>query len=137
MRDLAAWILRAVEQRVTGVFNATGRPEPFGRFLDACIETAGADARVTWVDESFLLEHEVAPWTEIPLWIPSSDPEGRHMNEVSIERALAAGLTLRPPTETIAGTLAWDRTRTERRPGPHLTPERERALLEEWHTTRG
>jgi 2'-hydroxyisoflavone reductase len=50
---------------------------------------------------------------------------------VNIERALAAGLTFRPISDTVADTLAW--VAEEPRPLPlraGLSPEREAELLQ-------
>lgn len=135
VRDLAAWILRLVEARQTGTFNVTG-PVPsltMGRLLDSCRLIAGSDAAFTWVPEALLLAHNVAPYTELPLWIPSVDAGFDRFN---VSRALAAGLTFRPLETTIRDTLAWDATRpvgAERRNG--LKSEREAALLAAFRST--
>jgi hypothetical protein len=44
-----------------------------------------------------------------------------------IDRALAAGLRLRPVEETVCDTLAWSREAGEQR--PTLTRAKERAIL--------
>ncbi|HOU41349.1 MAG TPA: epimerase [Promineifilum sp.] len=137
VRDLAAWTLRATAARLTGAYNVTGpeRPLPIGRLLDAARDLTGSDARFTWVPDDFLTAHDVGPYVELPLWVPA-DAGG--FNSFNINRALAAGLTFRPVTETIADTLAWLATRpddTVWRAG--LTAEREAQLLAEWHTANG
>jgi 2'-hydroxyisoflavone reductase len=133
VRDLAEWILRLVVPRETGTFNATGPAQPLalGDFLEACRVVSGSDARFTWVPETLLLEHNITPYTELPLWVPASEAG---FDRFDLTRALAAGLTFRPLAETIRDTLAWDATRppgAERRNG--LSPEREAALLEAFH----
>ncbi len=127
-RDLGEWMLRMVEANATGVFNAVGPDYPlaFGKLLDECRAVSGSDAEVTWVDEEFLLGREVAPWTELPLWLPASDPHP----EVDISRAVAAGLTFRPVGDTIRAVLADEEPPT-REAG--LDSARERDLLAEWH----
>ena len=113
VRDLAEWTLGMVEAHQTGPFNATGpqTPLPMGSLLETCRQVSASDARFTWVDEKFLLLHNAQPWTELPLWIPESDPKNAGMSSVSIQRALAAGLTFRPLADTIQATLAWAATR--------------------------
>ena len=132
VRDLADWIVRGVEARLTGVFNATG-PEgvlTLGELLEAC---RGA-ARLTWVGEQFLLDQKVAPWSELPLWIPDSDPDSVGFSAFDCGKALAAGLTFRPLAETVRDTLAWAATRPADHPWrAGLTPEREAELLKLWH----
>lgn len=133
VRDLASWIVRAAEQRVVGVYNATG-PDgvlEMGGFLDVCVRAAGKgaeSAQIVWVDETFLIEQGVAPFSELPVWVPSSSPG---VFTVDIRRALAHGLTLRPVDDTVADTLAWDATLPEDRElRAGLSAARERELLE-------
>ena len=102
---------------------------PIGTLLTACREVAGSDARFTWVSEAFLLEHEVAPFTELPLWIPAAS-DG--FNAFNIDKALAAGLAFRPVVDTARDTLAWASRRSGHVWRNGLTPEREAQLLEAW-----
>jgi len=133
VRDLARWTLRATEARLTGPFNVTGprRPLAMGELLETSRAVSGSDARFTWVDETFLLERQVAPFTELPLWVPA-DAAG--FNAFRIDRALAAGLNHRPAAETVRDTLAWAASR----PADYawrngLPAEREAELLRDWH----
>lgn len=146
-RDLAGWTLRMAEEGRAGLYNASG-PDyelTMGRFLEECRAVSGSGARLTWVEEEFLLERGVEPWGELPLWIPESSETHSHFLRANIDRALAAGLAFRPLAETVRDTLAWQReTRGRPRPDkdgvplPDLTlkPERERELLDEWHGRR-
>jgi 2'-hydroxyisoflavone reductase len=117
-RDLAEWTIRMVEARQTGIYHATG-PDyrlEMGPFLEACREVAANDARFTWASEEFLLEQEVAPFTELPLWLPQ---EAANLSAVNLSKAISAGLTFRPLEVTIRDA--------------GRKPEREAALLEAWH----
>lgn len=136
VRDLAGWMLTLAEARVTGTFNATGESMPLGRTLETIREATGADARLVWVDESFLLEHGVGPWFELPLWIPGEENEAFH--SVDSSRGRAAGLSTRPLAETVRDTLEWAKAS---RAGlvtegaiatAGLAPQREAELLEAW-----
>ncbi len=137
-RDLAAWTIRAVESRLTGVFNATGPDYPltWREILETCRQVSGSDATFTWVSAAFLAAQEVAPWSEIPLWVPE---EESGMLNVSVARAIAAGLAFRPLATTVADTLAWHATRplpagAEQKPAlkSGISPERETAVLAAW-----
>ncbi len=139
VRDLAEWTIRMIESRTTGVFNAAGPGDSlsFGELLERCRAITGSDARFTWVDDAFLVAHDVVPYTELPLWLPAA---GGGYPEVDIARATAAGLTFRPVDETIRDVLGDGgfaaRTAVAfglPRPPAGLAPERERALLAEWH----
>lgn len=134
VRDLADWIIRMVEARQTGVFNATGpeRELRMAVFLEQANAALGSPAVLTWVDDAFLQEQEAGAWMELPLWLP----EGGEMDgflRVSNAKAVAAGLSFRPVADTVVATQAWNRTRrtTDRQAG--LRPEREQALLAAWH----
>ena len=136
VRDLARWIISATDERLTGPYNVTGpdRPLPLGLLLDACRAVSGSNVRFTWVDEVFLTAHDVAPFTELPLWVPA---EFGGFNAFAIDKALAAGLTFRPFSETVRDTLEW----ASQRPADYtwrngLSAEREATLLTEWHQTR-
>jgi 2'-hydroxyisoflavone reductase len=138
-RDLAEWIIRMVEAGNTGIYNATGPEHPLTmrQILNECKAVSGSDATFTWVDEAFLLNEKVQPWSQIPLWIPD-EPESAGFNAISIAKALAAGLTFRSLKETIRDTLTWDLTRPvsiERQAG--LAAEDEARLLLAWHQRTG
>ena len=135
VRDLAEWTIRLVEEKRTGVFNATGPAHPLTmqQTLDECVRVSQSDAHLTWVDEQFLLDHNVGPWIEMPLWVPEKD-NSAGMMQINCAQAIAHGLRFRPLSETIRDTLAWDATRppeTEWRAG--MKPEREAELLSTWH----
>lgn len=130
-RDLATWTIRMIESGTTGTYNARGPNETltFGELLASCRTITGSDARFVWVGEQFLLAAGVAPYTEMPLWIPNL-PERAGFYSIDSSRAIAAGLTFRPVAETIRDTIAWDATQPPDAPRPcGLRPERERELL--------
>lgn len=110
VRDLADWCVRLAEEGQAGRFNAVGPSAvlTMGELLDACqAEIAGARS-ITWVSDAGLAAAGVKPWTEMPLWIPESDPDHGGMLLADNRRAVAAGLRFRPLTETIRATLEWD-----------------------------
>jgi 2'-hydroxyisoflavone reductase len=100
-RDLGAWLVECCERQVVGTFNATSEPLPLGDVLAAC---RTGDAEIVWVDEQFLLDEGVGPWMELPLWVP---PDEGAFLEMSVSKAVEAGLTFRPVEETARDTLAW------------------------------
>ncbi len=133
-RDVAAWIMRMVETRRTGIFNVTGPAEPLTmqHILETCKAVSGSNATFTWVDDAFLREEKIQPWWQMPLWLPE-DPALAGFNAISVARALNAGLTFRPLVETIRDTLAWESTRPadeERQAG--LAVDDEARLLHKW-----
>ena len=109
VRDLAAWLADSCHHGLGGVFNLTGTPVPFGILLDLCKTAAYSGAELTWIPSDRLVTAGVDPGMGVPLWVAEEGYEA--FNDVSNERALAAGLTLRPVIDTIRDTLAWDLAR--------------------------
>ena len=127
--DLAAWILRMAEEGMTGIYNATGPDAPFTMetFLETCREVTGGKATWVWIPEETLAQKKVAYWREIPLCIEEKD---RGVMAVRVKKAIEDGLKLRPLTQSIRETLAWDAVRPEGTLlSAGLTPEREAELL--------
>ena len=127
VRDLGEWMVDLCEREVAGTFNATNEGVSWGELLEVCRSVAGADARVVWVSDQFLAEHEVGEWMELPLWI--ADPAMAGVANADVKRALAAGLRVRPLEDTVRGALE-EATTTE---SAGLAPEREAALLAAWN----
>jgi 2'-hydroxyisoflavone reductase len=132
VRDLGAWMVDAGERRVSGTFNASGEPIP----LEAALAACGVSDPV-WVDEDFLLEREVGPWMEVPLWVPK---DVSPFLQMSVAKAVATGLSFRPVAETARDTLAWAQSEgaelvTETPYGTAgLDAAREAELLEAWRS---
>jgi 2'-hydroxyisoflavone reductase len=132
VRDLAEFIIKLIEDDVSGVFNATGPETPlsFGTLLETCKLVSSSDARFIWAPLEFLTQNNVAPWSDLPAWIPDTG-EGTGFARVDVSKAIGAGLTYSPLAETIKDTLAW----AAGFPPDHawkagLKPEREKELLE-------
>jgi 2'-hydroxyisoflavone reductase len=131
VRDLALFTLQAVSAQLSGVYNVAGKHWTMGDVLSACETIAPAGTTVRWVPEEWLIAQEVQPWIQLPLWIASTDPDMLGFNRLSDGKAMAAGLTYRPLTETVKDTLAWDAARplTENTWKNTLSREREAELL--------
>jgi 2'-hydroxyisoflavone reductase len=135
VRDLARWTLRAIEQRLTGIYNLNGLPGGVTmlQVLEAGKAASGSDARFVWVADEFLMEYGVTPWSEIPVWVPEYDSQdSRGFMFVNVDKALAAGLTLRPLDETVRDTLEWWRSAPPRALRAGLDPAKEAGILEKW-----
>ena len=113
VRDLAAWIVRLVERGERGAFNGTGPangpPCCWSELIAVCQDEAekrGAPpAEPVPVAEDFLLAQDVKPWSELPLWLPSTDAEHRGHSRVDIQRAEHTRLTTRPLEQTVAAVM--------------------------------
>ena len=135
-RDLGEWIVHLAESGTTGNFNGVG-PDyrlTMGEMLEQIGTIASNPHELTWVPEDFLQAQEVAPWSDLPAWIPG-DP----LMFVSYQPSVDAGLTFRPLAVTARDTLEWDKTRPaeereNRRFG--MSREREREVLDAWHAAQ-
>ena len=134
-RDLAAWLLHAADAGTGGVFNAVSEPghTTMRGLLEAAKAATGSAARLVWVTPEVIEAAGIAPWTELPVWVPpGSELIGMHTGDVTAARA--AGLACRTVEETVAGTWAWlqaegDPPPRPGRPAHGLDPEREQRAL--------
>ncbi|MFJ9074631.1 NAD-dependent epimerase/dehydratase family protein [Streptomyces sp. NPDC102278] len=139
-RDIAHFVLDRLAEGGSGRYLTTGVPgnTTMGELLRACVVATGADTELVWADERFLRDHDVAPWTEVPLWVPD-DPELSGAWTASSAKALAAGLRCRPIAETVADT--WRALADGGYPRPKylqgktpvgMTEEKQDAVLAAW-----
>ncbi|MGY1458922.1 MULTISPECIES: NAD-dependent epimerase/dehydratase family protein [unclassified Luteimonas] len=154
VRDLADFLLLALEQRHTGIYNADAPAGSItmGRLLATCQDVSrrmntiqcvrapcpqppGHDSTLTWVPADFLEAQGVSPWQDMPAWIPATgDYAG--FGHISTARAHAIGLRTRSLEDTVGDTLDyWRWLPPERRAQPKagITHEREAAVLAAWH----
>jgi 2'-hydroxyisoflavone reductase len=135
VRDLAELTVILTEKAAFGPYNATGPGNKITmkQYLETSKSISGSDATFTWIEEKFLLDQKVGPWMEVPMWLPETDVNFAGGMTFNVEKALAAGMTIRPLAETVRDTIQWAATRPtdyEWRAG--LKPEREQELLKVW-----
>ncbi|MGI5454201.1 NAD-dependent epimerase/dehydratase family protein [Streptomyces sp. CA-249302] len=109
VRDLAEWIVGAVELELSGPFNlmsAQGHTT-MGEFLDACVTVTGSDAELRWTDPQVILDAGIEPWTQLPVWVPPGTDMHDALHAADVSRALGTGLVCRPVEETVADTWDW------------------------------
>ncbi len=111
VRDVAAFVLRAIDHGRSGPFNVVSPPRAMtmGAVLDACASCAGTRPRWRWAGADEIEHCGLKPWIDLPLWLP---PAGDHaaFALTDTRAALAAGLTIRPLSQTVADTLDWYRS---------------------------
>ena len=136
--DLAAWMLHAAEQRIAGIFNATGDPVPLPGVFAASARVARHRGRMISVDPGFLVDHGVGYWAgpdSLPLWVPA---EYTGFGNRSIALAVRNGMQLRPLEQTLARALDHERVlglNRDRKAG--VTPATEQQVLAAWQSDRG
>ncbi|MEU9113311.1 NAD-dependent epimerase/dehydratase family protein [Streptomyces sp. NPDC048483] len=107
-RDLAEWTLDAVRDGLDGPYNLVSElgHATMGELLESCAAATGADAALRWTPPEDVLAAGIAPWTELPVWLPPGEVrDALYGSDVS--KVLAAGLRCRPVSETVADTWAW------------------------------
>lgn len=137
VRDLADFVRRCTEKRVTGTFNLCTPPRwaTMGKLLDTARRVTGAETTITWASTDFLMAQkliEPGMWAsgELPIWAPPSGPSLGH-GLVASARAEAKGLEFRPLEVTIRDTLEWqkDRPADKQKLRSGLSREQEAGLL--------
>jgi 2'-hydroxyisoflavone reductase len=136
-RDLAEWMVRMVESRTTGVFNAVGPRTVcgIGELLYGIKACYANDTRFTWVPEAFLTEQKVRSWAEMPVWSYTGATTVAFCTTV-VEKAVKAGLTFRPLATTVRDGMAWYHSRPaaeQEKLRAGISMEREREVLAAWH----
>ncbi len=136
-RDLAEFAVKVCEDGTVGTYNVTGPRARFtmSEMLGGIRAQMSNDAWLTWVDAAFLEAQRVRPWSDMPVWIPSSG-EMAGFAQRSIQRALDKGLTFRPFGDTVKATLDFyagqtDARKEQLRAG--LAAAREKEVLALWH----
>ena len=107
VRDISRWIIRLVEQNKVDIYNATGPNYhlTIGMLFKTCQEIVGdGAAQVVMVDDDFLVENEIVPWTQFPLMM-LRDRDG--IAQIKIDKAIGDGLAFTPLVDTITDTIAW------------------------------
>ncbi len=137
-RDLGEWIVKVVEDRTVGVYNAFGPTTrtTMKTALDACNQAGGNKAQITWVDGEFLTKHDVHGWSDMPMWIDNKGDDAG-FGTMKNERAVAKGLAFRPCVDTARDTLAWLATlpadQQEKMRSSGIKPDKEADVLAAWH----
>lgn len=139
VRDVATFALACAAGIGGGSFNVTapaGRAS-FAELIDTCIAVTNAGSQPMWADPDWLVRKGVQQWTELPLWRTH-----RGVWAVDAARALTAGLSCRPLSETVSQTWAWmmgggtpivGDGEAGRAADHGIQADRERELLKAWH----
>lgn len=142
VRDLVIWMMKLVESRTTGYFNADSPPGAFtmGELIKASLQASPkADTKATWVSEDFLAAHWKPDDLDLPPWSPlKGDSAGASLT--AVKPAISTGLRSRPLAETVRDTLAWFQTLPAERQAKlkaGLDPQKEAETLRAWHESNG
>jgi 2'-hydroxyisoflavone reductase len=138
VKDVARFLMLAIDRSLYGTFNLTGRAMTFREFLDACKAATRSEATFIWIPQGFLHQHGLETDFSLklfagnfPLWRPAGAMPG--LWQVSSEKAFRAGWQTRNFQETALDcltsfhskgqTLDWE---------DYLSPEKEKQVLDAW-----
>jgi 2'-hydroxyisoflavone reductase len=142
VRDVARFLVLAVEQALYGTFNLTGTPMTFRQFLERCNLATRSHAEFVWIPREFLHEQglDPAPFNnpkipaylgKFPFWHP--EPERVGFFQVSSRKAFEASWIQRPFAETVSDYLwSFDSIGPDLRWTDELTPDVEARVLAAW-----
>lgn len=132
-RDLATWLLDALEAALNGPYNLVSQPghTTIGELLDTCVRVTGAAAELRWTSPDAIDAAGLSPWTDLPVWAPPGTDFHAAIHAGDVSRAHATGLHCRPATETISDTWIWQQSvpEGEVKLADGLSEEAERRLL--------
>ncbi|GGO86730.1 reductase [Wenjunlia tyrosinilytica] len=144
-RDIAEFTMNGIEKGYEGRYFTTGihGNVTWGELISTCVEATGSDAEPVWIDDDFLLDHEVGVWDELPLWAPAR-PDFAGVWLTSSGKALEAGLSCRAVEDSIRDTWTWlgsgdvpDLLPSYReRPRVGIAEEKERDIITAWRNRR-
>jgi nucleoside-diphosphate-sugar epimerase len=111
VKDVGRFIALAINERLVGTYNLTGRVMSFRQFIDACRSAVRSDTDFVWMPLWFLHAHGLDPAPGslgyFPFWHP--EPTRRGLFQISSQKAFAAGWQTRPFQETARDYLEWFR----------------------------
>lgn len=141
-RDLSEWTIRVVENGTFGTMNAVG---PAGQLTMAemlggirAVVPGTVPMTLHWVPADVLKAQKVAPWSDMPVWIPA-EGEYAGFGRRSNQKAIAAGLGFRPLADTAKATLEFHHSRSEERKAKlraGIAPEREAEVIAAWKSNK-
>jgi 2'-hydroxyisoflavone reductase len=102
VKDVARFLVLAIDRSLHGTFNLTGAPMSFRDFLARCVAATRSSSEFVWIPQDFLHQQGLDPdpsyLGKFPFWHP--EPERRGFFQISSQKAFDAGWTQRPFTET-------------------------------------
>ncbi|WKV12757.1 NAD-dependent epimerase/dehydratase family protein [Marivirga harenae] len=138
VRDVAEWMIRLIEDKKNGTYNAVGPKEKqtMYSFVEEAKEAFPAKTTLVKIDDyEFLREHNIS---DLVPWIM---PTGKNAGSAKVnnEKAIANGLSFRPLAKTVKDTYDWWNSETvsqAQRDKVELDPKsvlvRERTILTAW-----
>ena len=138
VKDVARFLMLAIERSLYGTFNLTGKSMSFREFLDACNTRMRSDAKFVWIPQDFLHQHGLETDSTLglfagnfPFWRPAGAKPGLY--QISSEKAFRAGWQTRALQETALDCLTYFRSQGDTLDWTdYLSPNKEKQVLDAW-----
>ncbi len=134
VKDVADFLVLAIDRSIYGTFNLTGQPMTFRQFLGGCKSATHSSAELVWIPEPFLRAQGLTPqnlpnwFRNFPYW--NSDP-ARQGGQTS-QKAFAAGWETRPYRDTALDYLTYIASLSNYEFRDTLPPARHAEVLKLW-----
>jgi len=136
VKDVAEFLVLAIDKSIYSTFNLTGRPMTFRYLLEECKAVTHSDAELVWIPGDWLHQHGIdsvylSNWLrKFPDWRP--EPSMKGFFQISSEKAYGVGWQTRPLRDTLIDCLEYFASIDGYQWKDTLSPEEEAKLLELW-----
>ena len=138
VRDVAEWMIRLLEEKKTGTYNAVGPKEAQNMydFVTEAQKTFAVKSSLVKIDDyEFLKKNNI--YYIVPWIMPSANNEGSA--KINNDKAIRNGLTFRPLQDSVKDTLDWwqsaavsEERRTEFTSNSNSIISKEQAIIKKW-----
>jgi 2'-hydroxyisoflavone reductase len=111
VKDVARFLVLAIDQNLYGTYNLTGRSMTFREFLERCKAAVRSNSELVWIPKAVLDEHQLPPDQVLntfagyfPLWRPPGALP--NLFRISSDKAYRVGWQTRPFNETAFDCLS-------------------------------
>ncbi len=136
VKDVAEFLMLAIDRSLFGAFNLAARPMSFRDFLSGCKSATHSDAEFVWIPESFLREqglvpHNVQNWL-LPFPYYNPDPATHGFSQISSQKAYDADWETRPFHDTALDYLIYVASRKDFVFRDTLSAEKQDEIIKSW-----
>lgn len=141
VKDVADFLVLAIDHSLYGTFNLMGRPISFRQFLEECRSATHSTAELVWIPADFLrqqglIPQDVSNWfLNFPYWGPGRSNNASRI--ISGQKALDAGWETRPFRDTALDYLAYVAALSDFAFQDTLPPEKQEEVLRLWRNRAG
>ena len=128
VRDVAAFLFRAIDRSIYGIFNLTGPTLTYREFLEKCKAATDSDAELVWIPLDYLRTQRISI-QDFPFLRP-----GSNLFRISSKKAYDAGWVTRPFSDTVFDELESMGSLQRYRLQETLPADKEREVLRLWRS---